>query len=106
MNHHGADVDTTLGTDLAGRAITVLKHEVASRLHKITAWHTLTSVADMKSFLPSSCRVSTCFNVYSDSYNYNSGVYYSSSASLDPRSHHAGMPLTDTISLILGRLVV
>ena len=61
--------------------------DAASRLHKITAWHTLTSVADMKSFLARLGPVSTCFTVYSDFYNYTGGVY---SPVNDPSNQVAG----------------
>jgi C1A family cysteine protease len=47
-----------------------------NRLTKITGWHKLTSLADMKAFISSVGPVSACFTVYEDFYyHYTGGVY-------------------------------
>ncbi|MFN7930137.1 MAG: C1 family peptidase, partial [Blastocatellia bacterium] len=46
-----------------------------SRVTKITAWHTITSPAEMKTWLSTRGPLVTAFNVYSDFYSYKSGVY-------------------------------
>jgi len=47
----------------------------ASRLTKITNWHSVSAVTDMKTWLATHGPVTTCFTVYDDFYNYTSGVY-------------------------------
>jgi hypothetical protein len=42
---------------------------------KLTAWHTLSSTADMKSWLSTRGALSACFTVYEDFYAYSSGIY-------------------------------
>jgi len=46
-----------------------------NRLIKINAWHTITSAADMKTWLSSRGPLATCFTVYNDFFSYKSGVY-------------------------------
>lgn len=47
----------------------------ASRLWKIKGWKRLTKPADMKEWLATKGALSACFTVYSDFFNYKSGVY-------------------------------
>jgi C1A family cysteine protease len=47
----------------------------ASRATKITGWHEITSVADMKTWLSTRGALGTCFTVYDDFFGYKSGVY-------------------------------
>ena len=49
--------------------------DAQSRLTKITGWHTVATVADMKNLLAVSGPLITCFTVYEDFYSYQSGVY-------------------------------
>lgn len=46
-----------------------------SRVNKITAWHKITSAADMKTWLSTRGPLATCFTVYNDFFAYHSGVY-------------------------------
>jgi len=46
-----------------------------SRLLKISAWHTITNVGQMKSWISTRGPMSTCFTVYNDFFAYRSGVY-------------------------------
>ncbi|WP_053227714.1 C1 family peptidase, partial [Solirubrobacter soli] len=46
-----------------------------NRVTKVTAWHKITNVNDMKAWLASSGPLAACFNVYDDFYAYRSGVY-------------------------------
>jgi C1A family cysteine protease len=47
-----------------------------SRVTKITGWHKLTSIADMKAWLSTKGPLDTCFTVYDDFFSYHSGVYH------------------------------
>ena len=47
----------------------------ASRAKKITGWHAISSVADMKTWLATRGPLAACFTVYADFYSYKSGVY-------------------------------
>ncbi len=47
----------------------------ASRAIKITGWHTMTSAADMKTWLSTKGPLATCFALYNDFFSYKSGVY-------------------------------
>lgn len=46
-----------------------------NRQTKITGWHTLSSIADMKTWLSTRGPLTSCFTVYDDFYSYSSGVY-------------------------------
>jgi C1A family cysteine protease len=46
-----------------------------SRLTKITSWHDIRSTADMKTWLSTKGPLVACFTVYSDFFNYSSGIY-------------------------------
>lgn len=46
-----------------------------SRVTKISAWHAITSVADMKTWLSSRGPLVACFTVYDDFFSYRSGIY-------------------------------
>ena len=48
----------------------------ASRAVKITGWHAITSVPDMKTWLSTRGPLATCFTVYADFYSYTKGVYH------------------------------
>jgi C1A family cysteine protease len=61
--------------------------DAASRLTKITGWHSISNTADMKTFLASSGPLITCFTVYDDFYHYVGGVY---SPSSDPSNAVVG----------------
>jgi hypothetical protein len=54
-----------------------------SRLTKITGWHTLSSTADMKTWLSTRGPLSTCFSVYDDFMHYTGGIYTQTSTVLD-----------------------
>jgi C1A family cysteine protease len=54
-----------------------------SRLIKITGWHTLSSTADMKTWLSTNGPLSTCFSVYDDFQYYTGGIYTQHSNTLD-----------------------
>jgi C1A family cysteine protease len=45
------------------------------RLTKVAAWHQITTVADMKTWLATRGPLATCFSVYNDFFSYKSGVY-------------------------------
>jgi C1A family cysteine protease len=45
------------------------------RATKITGWHTITSAADMKTWISTNGPLATCFTVYNDFYSYTSGIY-------------------------------
>ena len=49
--------------------------DAQTRLTKATGWHTTSTVNDMKMFLADIGPLVTCFTVYDDFYNYQSGVY-------------------------------
>lgn len=46
-----------------------------NRLTKISAWHTITSAADMKTWISTRGPLSCAFSVYNDFFSYRSGVY-------------------------------
>lgn len=46
-----------------------------NRLTKISGWHVITSVADMKSWIATRGPLSCAFTVYNDFFSYRSGVY-------------------------------
>jgi C1A family cysteine protease len=46
-----------------------------NHLTKITAWHTISSVNDMKAWLATHGPLASCFTVYEDFWYYTSGVY-------------------------------
>lgn len=46
-----------------------------SRVTKITGWHKITAIADMKTWISTNGPLSACFNVYDDFFAYRSGVY-------------------------------
>jgi C1A family cysteine protease len=46
-----------------------------NRVTKITGWHTITSPADMKTWISTKGPLATCFSVYNDFFAYKSGVY-------------------------------
>jgi C1A family cysteine protease len=48
----------------------------AARVVKITAWHSVAAVADMKTWLSTRGPLSACFTVYNDFFAYTSGVYH------------------------------
>jgi C1A family cysteine protease len=50
--------------------------DAASRLTKVSAWHGISDIAQMKDWLSSRGTISTCFTVYDDFFNYVSGVYH------------------------------
>jgi C1A family cysteine protease len=52
------------------------------RLTKISAFHTMNNVGQMKQWISLHGPVSTCFSVYDDFFNYRSGVYHQTSTSL------------------------
>ncbi|SRR5579862_19978 len=52
------------------------------RLTKIKAWQSITSAADMKSWIANKGPLITCFNVYEDFDNYTSGIYHHVSGAL------------------------
>ena len=54
----------------------------ASRALKIKAWRLLSDVASMKAWISTRGPIATCFTVYSDFYNYRSGVYKYASGGL------------------------
>ncbi len=54
----------------------------ASRATKITGWHTISSAADMKSWISTKGPLATCFSVYNDFFAYKSGTYKHVSGSL------------------------
>lgn len=47
----------------------------ANRITKITAWHNITNVSQMKEWISTKGPLVACFTVYSDFYSYRSGVY-------------------------------
>lgn len=47
----------------------------ASRATKITGWHEISSVADMKTWLSTRGALGACFTVYDDFFGYKTGVY-------------------------------
>jgi C1A family cysteine protease len=46
-----------------------------SRAIKTTGWHTITSAADMKTWISTKGPLATCFTVYNDFFSYTSGIY-------------------------------
>jgi C1A family cysteine protease len=46
-----------------------------SRLTKITAWHEIRSLSDMKNWLSTKGPLVACYTVYSDFFQYRSGIY-------------------------------
>ena len=48
----------------------------ASRVMKITDWHSVSAVADMKTWISTRGPLSACFTVYNDFFAYTSGVYH------------------------------
>jgi len=48
----------------------------AARAVKITGWHSVTAVADMKTWLSTRGPLSACFTVYNDFFAYTSGIYH------------------------------
>jgi C1A family cysteine protease len=46
-----------------------------NRATKITGWHTISSAADMKTWISTKGPLATCFTVYDDFFSYVSGVY-------------------------------
>jgi C1A family cysteine protease len=48
----------------------------ASRATKITGWHQITSVADMKTWLSTRGALGACFTVYDDFFGYTTGTYH------------------------------
>lgn len=54
----------------------------ASRATKIKGWHTISSAADIKTWLSSHGPLASCFSVYNDFFSYKSGVYKHVSGSL------------------------
>lgn len=48
----------------------------ANRVTKITAFHAVNTVADMKTWLSTRGPMSACFKVYDDFYSYSGGVYH------------------------------
>jgi C1A family cysteine protease len=47
----------------------------ASRATKITGWHTVSSAADMKTWLSTKGPLASCFTVYNDFFSYKTGAY-------------------------------
>lgn len=47
----------------------------AGRATKINGWHTIGSVADMKTWISTNGPLATCFTVYDDFFSYKSGTY-------------------------------
>ncbi|MGB9179426.1 MAG: C1 family peptidase [Pyrinomonadaceae bacterium] len=47
-----------------------------NRVTKISGWHSITNVADMKTWLSTKGPLATCFSVYNDFFNYSSGIYH------------------------------
>jgi C1A family cysteine protease len=60
----------------ADQACTGLCANAPSRLTKITGWHQITNVADMKTWLSTKGPLVACFSVYDDFYSYHSGIYH------------------------------
>ena len=55
----------------------------ATRLKKISGWHAITNINDMKTWIATKGPLTTCFTVYSDFYyNYVSGIYHYSSGTV------------------------
>jgi C1A family cysteine protease len=46
-----------------------------SRVTKVTGWHKITNVAQMKEWLSSRGPLASCFTVYNDFFSYRSGIY-------------------------------
>jgi len=46
-----------------------------ARATKIMGWHTISSVADMKTWISTNGPLATCFTVYDDFFSYTSGTY-------------------------------
>jgi C1A family cysteine protease len=46
-----------------------------SRATKITGWHTITTAADIKTWLSTKGPLATCFTVYNDFFSYTNGIY-------------------------------
>lgn len=57
------------------QACTGLCGDWASRVTKISAWHAITSIADMKTWLSTRGPLVACYTVYQDFFAYRSGVY-------------------------------
>jgi len=46
-----------------------------NRVAKITSWHEITAVTDMKNWLSTNGPLAACYTVYSDFFQYKSGIY-------------------------------
>jgi len=55
----------------------------ASQVTQVEAWHGISSTADMKTWLSTKGPLLTAFTVYSDFYNYKSGVYKHTSGKVE-----------------------
>jgi C1A family cysteine protease len=68
-------VDETCFPYSAGDQDCNLCNDWQNRVTRITAWHAISAVADIKTWLSTRGPLSTAFNVYNDFFSYRNGVY-------------------------------